>query len=200
MEIKSKEISLVDINLLKENPENTNKHPDEQIERLAKIIKESGFRTPLTVSNRSGYVLCGHGRIDAARKLGMTQLPVIYQDFKDEIEEYAHLNADNEIARWATTDLSMVNQKILDLGPFDIDLLGIKDFVVEPMDMDFPDLGDGSDPDIQQVTFTLSNEQKDIIDQAMDKAKKELDCTDEINENKNGNTLAAICRAFNYVS
>ncbi len=67
---------------------------------------------------------------------------------------------------------------------------------INPSEVDLPNLGDGSDPDIQQVTFTLSNEQKDILDEAMDKAKKEEDCTDEINQNKNGNILAAILRAY----
>ena len=105
MEIKSKEISIVDISLLVENPKNNNTHPQDQIERLAKIIKHSGFRNPLTISNRSGFVLCGHGRIAAAKMAGMKELPVIYQDFKDEAEEYAHLTADNEIARWASLDV-----------------------------------------------------------------------------------------------
>lgn len=85
MEIKAKEITLVDIDLLVENPKNNNHHPKEQIERLAKIIKAQGFRNPLTVSNRSGFVLCGHGRIAASKLAGLKQLPVIYQDFKDEV-------------------------------------------------------------------------------------------------------------------
>lgn len=135
MEIKANKIEMVDIDLLVENPKNNNKHPKEQIERLAKIIKHTGFRNPLTISRRSGFVLCGHGRIEAARMVGMKQLPVIYQDFKDEAEEYAHLTADNAIARWAEIDLSMVNQEMIDLGPdFDIDLLGLKDFVIEPIE------------------------------------------------------------------
>lgn len=137
MEIKAKEITMVDIDLLVENPKNNNIHPQEQIERLAKIIKSSGFRNPLTVSNRSGFVLCGHGRIAAAKLAGLKQLPVIYQDFKDEAEEYAHMTADNAIASWAKIDLSMVNVEMLDLGPeLDIEMLGIKDFKVELYDPD----------------------------------------------------------------
>jgi hypothetical protein len=196
MEIKAKNITMVDIDSLVENPKNNNIHPPEQIERLAKIIKAQGFRNPLTVSNRSGFVLCGHGRIQAAKKLGMTQLPVIYQDFDNEAQEYAHLTADNAIASWAELDLSMVNSEISALD-LDADLLGIKDFVIEPMDGELPELG-AEAPDCQQVTFVLSNEQKDLLDEAMKKAKKEEDCTDEINQNSNGNTLSAILRRYVY--
>ena len=197
MEIKAKKIELVDIDSLVENPKNNNIHPPEQIERLAKIIKAHGFRNPLVVSNRSGFVLCGHGRIQAARELGIKKLPVIYQDFENEAEEYAHMTADNAIASWAKIDYSMVSEDIVELGPdFDIEMLGIVDFTIDPEEVDMPDLGDGSDPDIQKVTFTLSNEQKDILDEAMSMAKGRELWEDGVNKNKNGNILASILRAY----
>jgi DNA modification methylase len=149
MEIKAREIKMVDIDHLVENPKNNNKHPDDQIERLVKIIKNTGFRNPLTVSNRSGFVLCGHGRITAARKAGLKELPVIFQDFKDEAEEYAHLTADNAIAKWAEIDLGMVNSEMLDLGPdFDIDMLGLKDFVIEPIEKFDPQSDEDEIPEV----------------------------------------------------
>jgi 16S rRNA G966 N2-methylase RsmD len=150
MEIKAKNITMVDIDSLVENPENNNQHPPEQIERLAKIIKNQGFRNPLTISNRSGFVLCGHGRIQAARSLGMKELPVIYQDFENEAQEYAHLTADNEIARWATTDMAAVNTKALGLGPdFDIEMLGIKDFEIAPIEILEPQCDEDEVPEVE---------------------------------------------------
>ena len=149
MEIKAKDITLVDISLLVENPKNNNSHPDDQIERLAKLIKHTGFRNPLVVSNRSGFVLCGHGRIAAAKKAGLKELPVIYQDFRDEAEEYAYMTADNAIHNWSSIDLSKVNTEILDLGPdFDIDLLGIKDFVIEPIEKFEPQSDEDAVPEV----------------------------------------------------
>jgi ParB-like chromosome segregation protein Spo0J len=127
VEVKSKEIELVDIDLLVENPKNNNKHPKDQIDRLAKIIKAHGFRNPLTVSNRSGFVLCGHGRIAAAKQLGMKQLPIIRQDFENEAEEYAHMTADNAIASWAEIDKNLILEELDNIGLQDIELLGIKD-------------------------------------------------------------------------
>jgi DNA modification methylase len=135
VEIKSKEIQIVDIASLVPNPKNNNKHPPEQIERLAQLIKYQGFRNPLVISNRSGFVLCGHGRIEAAKKAGLNKVPVMFQDFDNEAQEYAYLTSDNAIASWAELDLSAVNMEMLDLGPdFDIDMLGIKDFAIEPIE------------------------------------------------------------------
>lgn len=198
MELKAKEIQIVDIASLVLNPKNNNKHPKEQIERLAKLIEFQGFRNPVVVSNRTGFVVAGHGRIEAAKMAGLKEVPVMFQDFENEAQEYAYLTSDNAIASWANIDLSMVNTEMLDLGPdFNIDLLGIKDFVIEPCEVDLPDLS-GNDPDCQQVTFVLSNEQKDLLDEAISKAKKEEDCSDEINQNSNGNALAALLKRYVY--
>jgi hypothetical protein len=198
MEIKSKDITVTPIGKLVFNPKNNNKHPKEQIDRLAQLIEYQGFRNPIVVSTRTGFVVAGHGRIEAAKKLGIKDVPVMFQDFESEAQEYAYLTSDNAIAAWAELDLSAVNTQMLDLGPdFDIDLLGIKDFVIEPMDGVLPDLN-ADEPDCQQVTFVLSNEQKDLLDEAIAKAKKEENCEDELNQNSNGNALAAILKRYVY--
>jgi len=126
--IESKDIQLVDISKLVFNPKNNNKHPDEQIDRLAKLIEHHGFRNPIVVSNRTGFVVAGHGRIMAARKLGINIIPVMYQDFDNEAQEYAYLTSDNAIASWAELDLSMVTLELTNLGPefTNLELLGIK--------------------------------------------------------------------------
>jgi ParB-like chromosome segregation protein Spo0J len=62
-----------DITTLVPNPRNPNMHPQKQIELLAKIIKNQGWRAPITVSNRSGFVVRGHGRLLAAQLLGVAR-------------------------------------------------------------------------------------------------------------------------------
>lgn len=130
--IKSKDIKIIPINEIKENPKNRNLHDKHQIKRLVKLIKEHGFRVPLIISNRSGLLVAGHGRLLAAKEIGLTHLPVIYQDFETEEEEYQFGVADNAIASWAEIDLSNIHIDLPELGPFDIELLGLRDFQFEP--------------------------------------------------------------------
>jgi hypothetical protein len=131
IKIQSKDISIVKIETIKPNPNNRNKHSPEQIERLCEIIRYQGFRIPLVVSNQSGFLVCGHGRLEAAKKMGLAHVPVIYQDFEDAQQEYAAGVSDNSIGSWAELDLVGINADIGDLGPdFDLDLLGIKDFMM----------------------------------------------------------------------
>lgn len=126
---------LVPISELKPNPKNRNSHPQDQIERLAKILKYQGWRYPIKVSKQSGFITSGHGRLEAAIENGWPEVPVNYQDYESEEQEYADLQADNAIASWSDLDLSKINTDLSDLGPdFDLDMLGIKDFVLETAD------------------------------------------------------------------
>jgi hypothetical protein len=124
---------LVPVKELKAHPQNRNQHPKDQIERLAKILEYQGWRYPIKVSKRSGFITSGHGRLEAAKLLKLKEVPVSFQDYTDEVQEYADLQADNAIASWSELDLSAINADIGDLGPdFDIDLLGIHSFTIVP--------------------------------------------------------------------
>lgn len=133
MKIHCKYDELVDPKSLKQHPKNRNNHPQDQIKRLAQILDYQGFRYPIKVSKASGFVTSGHGRIAAAILNGWTEVPVNYQEYESQEQEYADLVADNSIASWSELDLSGINTDIGDLGPdFDIDLLGIKNFEIDP--------------------------------------------------------------------
>lgn len=126
---------LVDVKKLKPHPKNRNKHDEEQIERLARILAYQGWRYPIKVSKRSGYITSGHGRLLAAKKNSWQKVPVTYQEYEDDDQEYADLQSDNAIASWAELDLAGINDDLKDLGPdFDLDMLGVKDFELEPAD------------------------------------------------------------------
>jgi len=135
IEIHCKYDELVDVNELKNHPENPQKHPEEQIEVLTKIFKYQGIRHPIIVSRLSGLIIAGHGRLLTAKKLGMKKFPVNYQDFADKDMEFTFLVSDNAAQQtFAELDLAKINFELQNIGPIDIDLLGIKDFVVEPLD------------------------------------------------------------------
>lgn len=155
MEIKSKDIELVNINKLIPYEKNMNKHSDEQIDRLVDIIKYQGWRQPVIAQAGTNIIAAGHGRYMAAKKMGLSQVPVMYQEFKSEEEFYAFVVSDNAIASWAELDLSAINQEMLDLGPdFDIDLLGIKDFVIEPVEKFEPQSDEDAVPEVKHDPIT----------------------------------------------
>ena len=92
---------------LKPNPKNPNRHPENQIELLAKIIETQGWRAPVKVSTRSGYIVSGHGRFLAAQMIGCPA-PVDFQDYATEADEMSDLLADNRIAELAEMDNAML--------------------------------------------------------------------------------------------
>jgi len=145
-------IIMVAVSDLKEHPKNPNKHGSDQIERLAKILEYQGWRYPIKVSKRSGFITSGHGRLLAAIRLGLKEVPVSYQDYSDEDQEFADIVADNAIASWSDLDLSAINNEIQNFDPnFDIDTLGIKNFVLDLADSGF-DPSDNVEADKEQKT------------------------------------------------
>lgn len=115
---------IVNITDLKENPRNPNTHPSVQIELLAQIIRKTGWRAPITVSNLSGFIVKGHGRLQAAKAAGLKQCPVEYQNFKDEEEEMAALLADNKLAELAEIDVEKLTEIFKDYEFEDLSLTG----------------------------------------------------------------------------
>lgn len=135
IKIHCKYDELINPKILINHPKNRNKHGQDQIERLAELYKYHGIRHPIIVSNLSKFIVAGHGRKLAAIRAGIDQMPVVYQDFESSEAEYAFIQADNAIALWAELDLAGINADIGDLGPdFDINMLGIQDFEIEPAD------------------------------------------------------------------
>jgi len=122
---------LADPNSLQPNPANPNRHSAHQIQLLASIIQEQGWRNPITVSNRSGQIVRGHGRLEAALLIGCEAVPVDEQDYATEAEELADLLADNRLAELAELDegeLKRLLKAIQESDPsFDLELTGFMD-------------------------------------------------------------------------
>ena len=147
--IKCAHDKMVDINSLVANPRNPNKHPSKQIEMLAKIIKHQGQRSPVVVSNRSGFIVKGHGRLEAMLALEWTQIAVDYQDYDSEAQEFQDMVADNKIAELAEHDDSFMIEGIhdLELDDSDFQLLGMDDFEL-PFDEDKEEIEDDVPTDV----------------------------------------------------
>lgn len=104
---------------------NSRTHSDAQVAQIAASIKEFGWTNPILVSG-DDTIIAGHGRLLAARKLAMVEVPVIVLDHLSKPQQRALVIADNQLALNAGWDMDMLKAEIEDLklDDFDIDLLG----------------------------------------------------------------------------
>ena len=137
--VHCKHDKMVGVSELKPHPRNPNTHGDEQIRLLAKMIVTQGWRCPITVSNRSGFIVRGHARLLAAQAAGLEQVPVDYQNYADEATELADLVADNRIAELAELDRPMLKDVLeeLDTGALDMELTGFTDDALKELMSEF---------------------------------------------------------------
>lgn len=104
---------------------NSRTHSDEQVAQIAASIREFGWTNPVLLDGNSG-IIAGHGRVLAARKLGMDTVPCIELSGMSEAQRRAYVIADNKLALnagWDHEVLALEFQELADLG-FDLDLTG----------------------------------------------------------------------------
>jgi len=104
---------------------NSRKHSDEQVAQIAASIKEFGWTNPILVDGDNG-IIAGHGRMLAARKLGMDTVPVIELAHLSETQKKALIIADNKLALNADWDNGLLTLELqaLEESDFNLDLLG----------------------------------------------------------------------------
>ena len=176
---------------------NSRTHSDEQVMQVASSIKEFGFTNPILIDDDSG-IIAGHGRLMAAKKLGLDEVPCIRLGHLSEAQRKAYVIADNQLALNSGWDLDSLRVEIerLDELDFDMGLLGFDaDVITKLLDIEaeLPELPDGDRDPFQQKTFTLHDEQAAVIDDAILKAKTSPLIDTGLNENSNGNAIAWIC-------
>lgn len=121
-EVRCEHTEMVPLSDLKPNPRNPNKHPKKQVRVLSENISMYGWRHPIVVSRRSGLIVAGHGRLAAAKLLGVENAPVDFQDYNSEADELAVLLADNLIPELAQLDMEAVKEIDYELRELDVDV------------------------------------------------------------------------------
>ncbi len=101
---------------------NSRTHSDEQVAQIAASIREWGWTNPVLV-DEDGGLIAGHGRLLAARKLGLTQIPTMVAKGWSEAQKKAYVIADNKLALNAGWDLELLAVELGDLQGFDFDLM-----------------------------------------------------------------------------
>jgi DNA modification methylase len=104
---------------------NSRTHSDAQVAQIAASIKEFGWTNPILIDD-DNTIIAGHGRLLAARKLGMEEVPAIILDHLTKAQQRALVIADNQLALNAGWDMNMLKAEIEDLSleDFNLELLG----------------------------------------------------------------------------
>lgn len=121
----ARQIEVWPIDRLVPYQKNSRTHSQVQVQQIARSIQRFGFTNPILVDSEDG-ILAGHGRLAAARDLGLREVPVIVLDHLSQTERRAYLIADNQLALNAGWDTAVLQQEIaaLSLADFDLDVLG----------------------------------------------------------------------------
>ena len=170
---------------------NAKTHDQAQINNVAESIKQYGFVQPVVI-DRDGIIVIGHCRALAAKKLGMESVPCVCVDDLTPEQVNALRLVDNK-SNESPWDFDLLSDELerLDLTGFDF-AWGID------MDEDYGTeftLPDGEKQEICQMTFTLHERQKELIEYALDLVGEDVSETFG-NTNKNGNALYEVVKQW----
>lgn len=131
---------------------NSRTHSDEQVAQIAASIKEFGFLNPIIIDGDNG-IIAGHGRVMAAQKLGIKELPCIEASHLTDAQRKAYIIADNKLALNAGWDDEMLRIELDDLAEmgFDLELTGFSIGEISNLSFDGSQLTDDSPEDFKEV-------------------------------------------------
>ena len=113
---------------------NARLHSEAQVAQIAASIIEFGFTNPVLIDGEKG-IIAGHGRLMAAKKLGLKEVPVVVLDHLSETQKKAYIIADNKLAENASWNEEILASELADLKQedFNLDLIGFEDQELEKL-------------------------------------------------------------------
>lgn len=144
------EVRLVAVDALLPYARNSRNHDKAQVAAIARSMKEVGFTNPLLIAD--GGILAGHGRLMAAKSIGLSRVPCIDLSHLSEPQRRALVIADNRLAEMASWDLEMLKLETDDLRALGLDLEAETGFAEEDLaklfeGLEEPEKGEGKDPE-----------------------------------------------------
>ena len=127
------QIEQIEVSSLKDYDKNARVHSEDQVEQIADSIREFGFTAPVLIDSESG-IIAGHGRVMAARKLGLDMVPCIRLGHLTETQKRAYIIADNKLALNAGWDEELLKLELISLRDdeaFDLGLTGFSDAEID---------------------------------------------------------------------
>lgn len=126
--VLAKRIELWPVDRLKPYDNNARTHSADQVAKIVASIREFGFTNPILVDSADG-IIAGHGRLMAAKELGLTEVPVVVLDHLSDAQRRAYILADNRLALDAGWDDDLLAKELvaLEQDGFDLALTGFTD-------------------------------------------------------------------------
>lgn len=186
----------VPIEELREYRNNCKLHPSSQIDQIATSINDFGFNSPILAwHNDDGEpeIVAGHGRLMAARQLGMKELPVIFLDHLTDEQRRAMILIDNQLTMNSGFDLQLLNEELDAIVDINMEDYGFNlsdmtsDVSVDDFGEDF-ELPDGDGPEFKYVSLTLTHEQFEYFSGVLD--------TIDVEDGEGSVATRKICEVF----
>lgn len=127
------EVQEVAVAVLKPYERNAKIHSGEQVQKIAESIKEFGFLSPCLI-DREKNIIAGHGRVEAAKLLGLETVPCVFIEGLSDEQRRAYILADNKLTEMGEWDMDLVMSELTDLDAagFDIEVTGFELELEEP--------------------------------------------------------------------
>ena len=113
----------VEVASLRPYERNAKLHPRDQIEKLKRSIEEFGFLSPCLI-DREGNIIAGHGRVEAAKELGLETVPCVYVEGLTDEQRRAYIIADNRLTELGGWDMGALEIELGSFEDIDLDLTG----------------------------------------------------------------------------
>lgn len=151
------QIEYIPIEKIKPYENNVKVHTKKQIEQIVKSIQEFGFNDPIATCN--GVIVEGHGRLLAAQKLGLEELPVIRLDNLTQEQRKAYTIIHNQLTLNSDFDLELLNNEIEDLMNADDIDINLKDFGfdIEDIAVELQEEQERHEKSVEETAFTAEN-------------------------------------------
>jgi hypothetical protein len=171
--IETPKIEQVSVEKLIPYAANSRTHSDAQVAQIAASIKEFGWTNPILIDG-DNTIIAGHGRLLAARKLGMDEVPAIVLDHLSKAQQRALVIADNQLALNAGWDMNLLKAEIedLDLENFNLDILGFDEDFLDGL-LETKPSGDADNPYTDKVKIPTYEPQgeKPSVEELYDNTK-----------------------------
>jgi DNA modification methylase len=155
-------ISYCPVGTLRPDPRNARTHPKQQVDQIVASIRQFGFVNPI-LADPDGRIIAGHGRLMAAKAMGLAEVPTIYISGLSEAQKRALRIADNKIALGAAWDLDVLKMELAELGSLDLDFdLSVTGFSTGELDVILNGSADPDDEVIPEVPTSPRTRPGDI--------------------------------------